>query len=130
MLNLKSRFKNKALIIDFWATWCGPCLHDLPFSKKLHEANKDLPIEYIYICTNNNSNINIWKKKVTELEVPGTHIFMDDKILQELQNSLTIGGAGFPTYIVIGIKGKLRRGAISEMGGMNRDGLKSAIGLN
>lgn len=57
MLNLKLKFPNKALIIDFWATWCVPCLGDLPNSKKLYEANKDLPVEYVYICTRGGSNI-------------------------------------------------------------------------
>lgn len=52
IVNLKSKFINKALVIDFWATWCVPCLKELPASKKLEESNKDLPIAFIYICTN------------------------------------------------------------------------------
>lgn len=129
ILDLKSKFKNKALVIDFWATWCVPCLSELPFSKKLHEENKDLPIEYVYICTNSSSSEHIWKNKVVGLELPGTHIFMDDKIVSELKSRFNNAGSGFPTYVVIDVNGKLRPGAIQWMQSLDRDKLKTAVGF-
>ncbi|RYG10149.1 MAG: redoxin domain-containing protein, partial [Chitinophagaceae bacterium] len=74
LINLKQKFPNKALIFDFWATWCAPCISDLPNSKKLHEANKDLAVEYIYICTSGGSKLATWQNKIADLQIPGTHI--------------------------------------------------------
>lgn len=129
ILDLKSTFKNKALVIDFWATWCVPCLSEMPISKKLHEENKDLPIEFVYICTNSSSNEKIWKDKVVGLELPGTHIFMEDKIVSELKSSFNNAGSGFPTYVVIDVNGKLRPKSIQSMQSLDRDKLKTAVGL-
>jgi thiol-disulfide isomerase/thioredoxin len=32
------QLKGKALIINFWATWCGPCLVEMPFVAKLFQS--------------------------------------------------------------------------------------------
>ena len=128
IVNLKSKFINKALVIDFWATWCVPCLKELPASKKLEESNKDLPIAFIYICTNSSSNVTVWKNKIADLQLPGTHIFADDKFVSELQRKFNSEG-GFPTYVVIDINGKLKPKAIEWMHTLDRDTLKKAVGL-
>jgi thiol-disulfide isomerase/thioredoxin len=34
-------YKGKVVLLDFWATWCEPCLEELPDLVRLHEAHKD-----------------------------------------------------------------------------------------
>ncbi len=126
--NLRLRFKGKALLLDIWATWCVPCIQDIPFSKKLHEENSDLPIEYIYLCSNSNSNEETWKQRVVKLKAPGIHIFVDDGIVDALRQKLN-ASSGFPAYVVIDQQGRSNAKAISFMGIMDRDKLKQATGI-
>ena len=42
-----SEFRGKVVLLDFWATWCAPCLADIPKLKKLYEKFKDKDFEII-----------------------------------------------------------------------------------
>lgn len=128
IVHLQSKFKGKAIIIDLWATWCAPCLADLPSSRQLHEANKDLPVAYVYLCTSSSSSIAVWKNKVAGMKIPGTHIFINDAILSKLRSRLDAEG-GFPTYVVIDAAGKSHPKAITLMSRLNREQLKRVTGL-
>jgi thiol-disulfide isomerase/thioredoxin len=38
----KDDFKNKVFLVDFWATWCGPCIESIPHLNGLVEKNKNV----------------------------------------------------------------------------------------
>lgn len=119
--NLKTVNKDKALIIDFWATWCSPCLQEMPYSKKLQDEAKDLPVVFVYLCTSSSSDIEKWKSKIAEFEIGGTHIFVEQDIENKLMTLFSV--SGFPSYVFIDKKGDYKAGAIIRMSDLDKNKL-------
>ena len=57
-----SDFKGNLVYIDLWATWCGPCLKELPNLKELKEKYKDSDIVFIGISLDD--NVEAWRKMI------------------------------------------------------------------
>jgi thiol-disulfide isomerase/thioredoxin len=111
LARLKQSFPGKAILVDLWATWCGPCLAEMPYSKKLQQESKDLPVVFVYLCTLKGSDENKWKSKVIKLQQPGIHFFIDEALDAELSSYFSFNG--YPGHALIDKTGTYRPGAIS-----------------
>jgi len=47
------KLKETVLYIDFWASWCVPCMKQMPYAAKLREDLKELPIRFVYFSMDN-----------------------------------------------------------------------------
>ena len=113
LAKLRKSFPGKAIVFDLWATWCAPCLAEMPHSKKLQQDSKDLQVIFVYVCTINNSNESKWKNKVGELKLPGVHFFIDEKLDAELSQYFSF--SGYPGYAFIDRNGVYKAGAIKRV---------------
>lgn len=52
--------KGNVVLIDFWASWCGPCIASLPELKDFYEKNKDKGLVIVGVSLDNNKTA--WKK--------------------------------------------------------------------
>lgn len=59
--------KHKITIIDFWASWCGPCRHDMPSVVELYKEFKDKGLGIVGVSLDNDANA--WKKAIDQLEM-------------------------------------------------------------
>lgn len=49
-----SQYQNKVVLVDFWASWCGPCLESFPFLNRLKQTYADRGLEVIGINLDEN----------------------------------------------------------------------------
>ena len=70
---LSSSFKNtKYVLIDFWASWCGPCRRAMPGLKKLYSKYHDKGLEIYSISLDENPNA--WKQAMFEDGTKWLHV--------------------------------------------------------
>jgi peroxiredoxin len=63
-------FKQQVLIINFWATWCGPCKRELPLLDAYYRSAKAYGLRVIAVTTEDSVPVNQLKPLAAALEVP------------------------------------------------------------
>jgi len=65
-----SSLKGKVIYIDFWATWCGPCMQEMPFYEQLKEKYKDNP-DIAFVSLSIESTEDPWRKNIAKRKATG-----------------------------------------------------------
>jgi len=64
-------FKGRVVMIDFWATWCGPCIAALPAMKSLWQDYRDR--NFALISVSLDYNLDTWRRFVQENRLDWVH---------------------------------------------------------
>ncbi len=69
-------FKGKVVVLDFWATWCGPCTEEFPTLRKIDKKHgEDVVVVGINLDSTDDLSPEELRKWVAAQQVPGTHIY-------------------------------------------------------
>ena len=98
--------EGKVVLLDFWATWCGPCKAAMPTIQKLHEAYKDKGVVIL--------GVNTWEKNADAAkDYMAKKKFTYGCLMNGDDLAKAYGVTGIPTLVIIGKDGKV---AMADMG--------------
>lgn len=100
-----SDFKGKYIYIDVWATWCAPCVKQIPYLKKLEEHFKNKDIVFISISVDKKKMKKNWKNYVQKKQLGGVQLFADNSFDSDFMNAYDV--SSIPRFILIDIEGNI-----------------------
>jgi thiol-disulfide isomerase/thioredoxin len=106
-VSMKS-LKGKVVVIDFWATWCGPCVAEMPNMKKLYAEYKDKGVEFIGVSLDapkEEGGLDALKKFVAENHITWPQYYQGKGWEGEFSRSWGINA--IPAVFIVDADGKL-----------------------
>ncbi len=96
-----SKLKGKAILLDFWATWCGPCREAVPHLVELYRSYQNQGLEIVGMNLDK-SNPEAVRTYVKAFNIPYPIVIAPDEVVRNY------GVTGLPTTILIDKEGKIR----------------------
>lgn len=97
--------KGKYVYIDVWATWCGPCIAQIPFLKELEKEYHGKNIEFVSLSIDEPKDYDKWKTMIIEKELGGIQLLADKAWKSEFIKNYKING--IPRFLLIDPEGKI-----------------------
>jgi len=113
---LSSDLTGKRVIINFWATWCAPCIEELPLFEEIHKQNQS---DLLVIGINVNEPHEVVQSFVEEMGISFTVLLDTDGALSDMYRVW-----GYPTTFFVNADGTL---AATHTGPLSRSELQRYI---
>ena len=107
-IDVQKDLKGKVVVIDFWATWCGPCVGEMPHMKELYSQFKPKGVEFIGISLDqpeDKGGLAALKKFVAENKIEWPQYYQGNFWQSEFSSGWGINS--IPALFVVDHEGKL-----------------------
>ncbi|TAH19660.1 MAG: hypothetical protein EAZ08_08145 [Cytophagales bacterium] len=100
-----AELKGKVVYADVWASWCAPCMNEMPHSQKMQEKFDGKEVAFVYF--NLDESDAKWKKTISQKNIKGYHFRLapDTEIYNNFMTDFNV--SGIPHFILIDKKGSI-----------------------
>lgn len=119
-IHLLSDYQGKVLLVNFWASWCPPCLHEIPSMQRLEKSLTGQPFEIIAINVAEQERKVIYQAKLNNITF-SVLLDPDSKTFKQWQAKI------LPTSFIVDKKGYIRYIAQGSLEWGSDDEVSAAI---
>lgn len=104
-------YKGRILVVNFWASWCGPCVAEMPELVRLHDTYARKGIQFVGIGVDSQQNVQTFLKKIP-VDYP---ILISGFGGADLARSLGNSAGALPFTVVIDANGVVRSTKLGQV---------------
>jgi len=117
-------FDGKVMVINLWASWCGPCRREVPDYERVRKSYEGQSVEFVALTAEDPDEADVAVKKFLRQVNFGFHLGWADR---EMARALMNGRNGIPQTLVIDSSGRVVKHWTGYSAGRSADRLRDAI---